>query len=672
MSIKSKKDLKKLLDIASKRKIQKLNPDQKLSLCMIVKNEEENLERCLKSVEGIVDEIVIVDTGSTDNTIEIAKKYGSKVFHYEWENNFGRARNQSIKLATGDWILVLDADEELDPNTKENIRTFLVDINEDIAYQLRIKNLNENNDIGGENYMFRFFKRSPNIRYMGRIHEYLVGFSSFINIEGNSLSIIHHGYKDKNKTFKKLSDRNLPILESLLQEENQDAYKSFVEFYLGSSYFDIGETEKAIEYLKNSINYIFKEENKHLFGIHSYLKLLNSYSFLKKFDEMEELLKLADEKLNIVLDTCDYWYYYALVEKNKNNKDKAIEYFEKAIKNFENPSKSSFLLIVEKTVYYYSNYMIAEMYFETGDYQKTKKYLDKCTTFFEEFNYPIYAVFVAKLYSKINEFEKAIEIYKYLLSKVSDDYKDIIKNHISNVYLMQNKFTEAIRIQGEIHDPNSVKDNWYYLAQTLEDEKIFPSAEEIYSVIIDLLPEEVKAYLGRTVARLIQNKVVDALSDLALARKFAKNKEDLIKIAMIYMQIGQLNQARNTITSIIENDHTDLDANLYLASIEQSEGKLVDAVNRLNAMISLYEKDTKPYVQLGNLFIASGRINEAENIFNKVLEIDSNHSYSYYALAICSLQKNYKNEALENLKKALEIEPDNQGLLDLYQKIENN
>src|SRR4051794_40673333 len=111
MATKTKKDLKKLLKIVEKRTAPKLNPDQKLSLCMIVKNESKHLANCLESVEGVVDEIIIVDTGSTDDTVEIAKSYGAKVYHYEWNDNFSDARNESIKYATGDWILVLDADE---------------------------------------------------------------------------------------------------------------------------------------------------------------------------------------------------------------------------------------------------------------------------------------------------------------------------------------------------------------------------------------------------------------------------------------------------------------------------------------------------------------------------------------------------------------------------------
>src|SRR3990167_6711291 len=93
-----------------------------ISLCMIVKNEERYLDQCLNSVKDLADEIIIVDTGSTDRTKEIAKKFNAKIFDFKWTDDFSAARNESIKHATKDWILVLDADEVLDEEGKKMIR----------------------------------------------------------------------------------------------------------------------------------------------------------------------------------------------------------------------------------------------------------------------------------------------------------------------------------------------------------------------------------------------------------------------------------------------------------------------------------------------------------------------------------------------------------------------
>ena len=103
----------------------KMENKPSVSLCMIVKNEESCLEKCLASMQDLVSEIIIVDTGSTDGTIEIAQKYHAVVETYKWQNDFSKARNYSLSLATQEWILVLDADEYLRESDRELFRKAL-------------------------------------------------------------------------------------------------------------------------------------------------------------------------------------------------------------------------------------------------------------------------------------------------------------------------------------------------------------------------------------------------------------------------------------------------------------------------------------------------------------------------------------------------------------------
>ena len=122
---------------AEKQDCESNNPT--VSLCMIVKDEEENLARCLDSVRDFVDEIIIVDTGSTDRTIDIAERYGARVFYHPWEGSFSKARNYSLKYATCDWILILDADEELNNDDTSRLKEIAKD-NKSLAISFIIKN----------------------------------------------------------------------------------------------------------------------------------------------------------------------------------------------------------------------------------------------------------------------------------------------------------------------------------------------------------------------------------------------------------------------------------------------------------------------------------------------------------------------------------------------------
>jgi glycosyltransferase involved in cell wall biosynthesis len=142
-----------------------------LSLCMIVKNEERNLPRCLDSVRGLAGESIVVDTGSSDATPAIAAGYGAEVIPFDFSIvDFAAARNQAIKRATGRWILMLDADETLDRASAPLIEQ-LVALNENAGYFLERHNHASDSVTSTRDYVVRLFPNRPGYRYRGRVHE---------------------------------------------------------------------------------------------------------------------------------------------------------------------------------------------------------------------------------------------------------------------------------------------------------------------------------------------------------------------------------------------------------------------------------------------------------------------------------------------------------------------
>jgi glycosyltransferase involved in cell wall biosynthesis len=142
-----------------------------VSLCMIVRNEERNLPRCLDSVRGLAREIVVVDTGSTDATPNIAARYGAEVIPFDFTPvDFAAARNRAIARASSPWILMLDADERLDPAGAPMIETLLAP-DENAGYFL--ERYNHSSDAGNPftDYVVRLFPNRPDYRYRGRVHE---------------------------------------------------------------------------------------------------------------------------------------------------------------------------------------------------------------------------------------------------------------------------------------------------------------------------------------------------------------------------------------------------------------------------------------------------------------------------------------------------------------------
>src|SRR3954469_19752446 len=146
---------------------------QRVSLCIIAKNEERRLGRCLSSVAKLVDEIVVVDTGSSDRTRQIAAEHGAKVIDFPWCDDFAAARNESIRYATGEWIFWLDCDHWLDEENRERLRKLFASLpNENVAYMMKWRSPS---DEGGSQATLldatQLFRNDPRIRWEHRIHE---------------------------------------------------------------------------------------------------------------------------------------------------------------------------------------------------------------------------------------------------------------------------------------------------------------------------------------------------------------------------------------------------------------------------------------------------------------------------------------------------------------------
>lgn len=221
-----------------------------LSLCMIVKNEEELLGRCLESVKGIVNEIIIVDTGSTDSTVSIANKYSEKVYSFEWNGDFSAARNFSIQHAESDYILILDADEYLGDNPQ--ILLELISSGKDY-YILNIKNYLDYQIFNHQ--AIRVFKRNKGFKYKNKIHEH-INIDDFIELTQETVDFwIHHtGYSGKVYEDKNKHERNL----KLLLEEVQNNPSGYTYFNLGNQYKAHREFEKALDAFKQAF-YLSKD-----------------------------------------------------------------------------------------------------------------------------------------------------------------------------------------------------------------------------------------------------------------------------------------------------------------------------------------------------------------------------------------------------------------------------
>ncbi len=222
-ALKSKKELRKT-DLRWPA-LPEASAEPKLSVCLIVKNEERFLARCLKSVREIASQIVVVDTGSTDRTVEIAREHNAEVHSFTWCDDFSAARNLSLLHARGDWVLILDADEELSgthvQKLKSHLRTPGV-----LGFRLPLKESTLGD--GALAYVPRLFRNAPGIYFIGRVHE-----EAFSQVErlgkswgmehrrGDAL-LIHHGYAPEVVAERNKKSRNLRLLRLGIAEHPQN------------------------------------------------------------------------------------------------------------------------------------------------------------------------------------------------------------------------------------------------------------------------------------------------------------------------------------------------------------------------------------------------------------------------------------------------------------------
>jgi glycosyltransferase involved in cell wall biosynthesis len=225
----------------------------KLSLSMIVKNEERFLPGCLESVKDLVDEMVIVDTGSTDRTKEIARNFGAKIFDFEWQDDFSLARNESLRRTKGDWVLYLDADERIDKSYHDKIRK-LISVGKADAFLLNLKSKIGTKD-GAQYHLVsypRLFRKLKGVSFKGKVHEQITNslVTAHARIVQTDIVIIHLGYAQDDEVIREKAKRNYILL--LSQVERRENY-GYALYQLGQTEIVLGETEKGIAHLYEAL-----------------------------------------------------------------------------------------------------------------------------------------------------------------------------------------------------------------------------------------------------------------------------------------------------------------------------------------------------------------------------------------------------------------------------------
>ncbi len=302
-----------------------------IALCMIVKNESKNIIRTIESVISLVDELVVVETGSSDESLDLTKKYGAKVFKYDWDNNFSAARNLALENVKSDWILFLDADEEMDSNTKANLHDA---INFDQGVENFLYIVDNFGGIKCQNVQPRLFRNHKNIRYTKPIAENIYDSLNELITNQNRLvrvypiNINHFSSEDNDEVMQKFTRNSELLNEALLSEKSSDQEKIHYLMMLINYFHKLNSSH---EYVINLINQAFDLMNKNpdlqskrMIYETDYIHInLYVIDFLLKLKKLDSAKQIAVEAINIYPNSLNLLLYLFSIETAQGNKEQA-------------------------------------------------------------------------------------------------------------------------------------------------------------------------------------------------------------------------------------------------------------------------------------------------------------------------------------------------------------
>ena len=347
----------------------------RISQCMIVKNEEKNIERALSWGRNIMWEQIVVDTGSTDRTVEIARSMGAKICSFPWIDDFAAAKNFAIEQAEGDWIVLLDADEYMAEEGAAKICQVLAMADEKGMDGLSTgwQQLDDKGTLFSSGTQVRFFRNLPDIRYRRRIHEQLVsteGRELYLGDVVKEVSIFHTGYQSHAMSAKKRSKRNRRLILEELKEHPQD-YEMMG--YMGDECLGDNDLEEAEVWYGRSIEQMPEElpEYDQRSAV-TFTRLLTILSQKEGalWEDMEGIYEKATEYFP---KEADFDYTAGCFWAEQGQASKAVDYLETALKKLEDFGCSNRALLLAANLLEAYDLLVRCCY-EAGEKEKCVSY----------------------------------------------------------------------------------------------------------------------------------------------------------------------------------------------------------------------------------------------------------------------------------------------------------
>ncbi|MBV4450950.1 glycosyltransferase, partial [Clostridium tyrobutyricum] len=351
-----------------------------LSIGMMVKNEEKHLEECLKALLPILrrldSELIIVDTGSTDKTVEISKKYTNKVYFHKWNNNFSEMRNVTLNYCSGEWFFYIDGDEVLN-DSREIIDFFnSKDYKKYNSATIYIKNLIDLNDENSFSIFpaLRLFYKDKNFKFVNAVHNQPLYKepTKYLNVNCKHYGYINNDKELMKRKFKRTSD----ILKNELKKNPDNVY---YRHQLSVTYGMYKDNENSLKEAKKAFDCFLKQKLNPKEYLYLYYQLAVSYINNKRYEDAE---KICQKGINVEKDYVDLYFYLGSVKMILGKYEEGISIYKKyldLISNYDKLSIKNNIGIINYTIGFtdITYYNLAIIYNKNKKYNQALEYLLK-------------------------------------------------------------------------------------------------------------------------------------------------------------------------------------------------------------------------------------------------------------------------------------------------------
>ncbi len=640
-----------------------------VSACLIVKNEEEFLPNCLESIRSWVDEIIVVDTGSTDRTVEIAQSYGAKVFHQAWENDFSKARNFSLAQATKEWIFIIDADEEFVADDIPLIRQVMAQ-NQYRLISINVYNVNrETGDVTSFLPSYRLYRREAGFHYDGIVHNQLK-YPSDEPALRVGIRLKHYGYSLSPEKMKQKLSRSRALLEQQIAENPQDPYPHFnyAQLLRGTGInLDRETCDLIIKHASQAValtSGVDKYIHVHLMSLH---QLVTTCLCLKEYEKAEEYCHTA---LAIRADYLDAVMSLGHVYTHMRRFPDARKYFEKYLdlqaRYDESQEKSNLILLYLRArhVAYYGLGLIAQA---EGNREEAFKNYFKVAS--EYGRYLDTYLRLARIALEGNQPTAAIEFAQQELQWHPDSA--LAKVYLGESYAGLNDQPKAVEyfsqaVQSDSNNPEVYERAGCFFANGGRVDIALAAFRKLNSLVPDY-PAGLK--LQAQAAFDAQDYAV-AIGSYERLLEIAPSEPELLNdIANCYYRLNDFDKAEKYYQQALAGGANLAVVYRNLGLVKMKTAKLEEAFSLFETYLKAAPDDHEIQLATAALAVKSGRFAEAISLYEKYLKINPGSVEGLFGISECYFNLGHIDSATIGYNQVLKLNPDFQPARERLRQI---